>query len=1017
MSDAGTTAKATGGEPPRLLKSLIFIAWTAVANAQRLGAPWARRVALAAPSRVAAGVDCSSWDGDHVGCSGCVTSGECVYNERTSLCETVADTEKCPAGDFGPTGGEECDYEDLKCEMFSDECLGCADECSDGGFERCDDVLAICGIGKDLGEHHEDAIEKIEEEVEELGGDAKHPCAATPCLEGKFKKCAMAVEAWCAPVATGGIFPNGEPEVAPATTCTAEGCSAFMKNLRANAVDDVDYGGECPYARRRLRRRRVLRDVALGAVTVSEDCGERSVVEQDMAEYLRRFAEGEAPGSDVHTYWLDALTERCFARSAHDGLTLPRASDRLARDVGPALTGDCAAGACEDSTCPLGASFVEGGADVAVTCAVVGERRWCAQAELNAVVDVKATCPWTCDAACGNGDASLSGYTGCPCEAEGCAAVDAAPLCDRALCAPFKAEVVRAVEAAGGVQPVDEHWLRGAVAPGTFAAHGEPWTMPDFDALAASDAGTACGAFARSVYDCVETTAAFCNEIDWEDEACGRASTCGDGLLTWGEDCDDGAHFEAQDGCVGCRRDPRKACAVAGEACATCVRPDACDGAGSCPFCSLVAAAFHEAHPDAASPCDPASPCVGGRVVDLETARACDARVDAWCAALDAFGASDPACGIYERKAATYATPRVVGGNCSYVVRSVDVVAPGMDAVSVLVVDQSDCAADEDYDFDGDGVALATLTPCVDPFQEAARAAASYLKWKATHEADKDPRFASFADLDVDGLPACAAADVRGSAYVGVRVLGAVKGGQLDDGADESRALLDALAAGDATLSFGRRLVQADVGCVDETCAYGVERCTALGLARRRVASDATRFSAKMADLVASIKDLVGAGTKADYAARAFAVEALGASSAIHDARALATRVLRTTTETVYLYDQEDYCEHAEFVLGERNEAWEEDPCCNPIRRYEQCCERKDVEAGKRVVVEGVDEDVARDECTASVVDRVAHIQRSLAESATCREKLDVSDDFDRDYDQFWKFKDECLAKVARATR
>ena len=70
----------------------------------------------------------------------------------------------------------------------------------------------------------------------------------------------------------------------------------------------------------------------------------------------------------------------------------------------------------------------------------------------------------------------------------------------------------------------------------------------------------------------------------------------------------------------------------------------------------------------------------------------------------------------------------------------------------------------------------------------------------------------------------CAAADVRGSAYVGVRVLGAVKDGQLDDGADESRELLDALAAGDAKLSFGRRLVQADVGCVDERCAYGVER-------------------------------------------------------------------------------------------------------------------------------------------------------------------------------------------------
>ncbi|KAH8074730.1 hypothetical protein JL721_2303 [Aureococcus anophagefferens] len=774
-------AGATGGEPPRLLKSLIFIAWTAVANAQRLGAPWARRVALAAPSRVAAGVDCSSWDGDHVGCSGCVASGECVYNERTSLCETVADTEKCPAGDFGPTGGEECDYEDLKCEMFSDECLGCADECSDGGFERCDDVLAICGIGKDLGEHYDAAIKKIEEEAEELGGDAKHPCAARPCLEGKFKKCAMAVEAWCAPVATGGVFPNGDPEVAPATTCTAEGCSAFMKNLRANAVDDVDYGGECPYAGGVCDDAACSGDVALGAVTVSEDCGERSVVEQDMAEYLRRFAEGEAPGTS---------TARPSARRVV---------------VGGALTDDA-----DDACAP----------------------------------------PATCDC-------EGQGYTGCPCEAEGCAAVDAAPLCDRALCAPFKAEVVHAVEAAGGVQPVDEHWLRGAVAPGTFAAHGEPWTMPDFDALAASDAGTACGALARSVYDCVETTAAFCNEIDWEDEACGRASTCGDGLLTWGEDCDDGAH-----------RGPGRLRGL------------------------------------------PEGPAEGVRrrrrgLRDL-------ARLDGVDLA-ETYALADV--GIYEGSG---------GGKRA-------LADPRSPTARVFTSEgrfsQSDCAADEDYDFDGDGVALATLTPCVDPFQEAARAAASYLKWKATHEADKDPRFASFADLDVDGLPACAAADVRGSAYVGVRVLGA-----------------------------------------------------------------------------------------ADYAARAFAVEALGASSAIHDARALATRVLRTTTETVYLYDQEDYCEHAEFVLGERNEAWEEDPCCNPIRRYEQCCERKDVEAGKRVVVEGVDEDVARDECTASVVDRVAHIQRSLAESATCREKLDVSDDFDRDYDQFWKFKDECLAKVARDT-
>ena len=68
-----------------------------------------------------------------------------------------------------------------------------------------------------------------------------------------------------------------------------------MKNLRANAVDDVDYGGACPYSGGVCDDAACSADVALGAVTISEDCGERSVFEQDMADYLRRFAEGEAP--------------------------------------------------------------------------------------------------------------------------------------------------------------------------------------------------------------------------------------------------------------------------------------------------------------------------------------------------------------------------------------------------------------------------------------------------------------------------------------------------------------------------------------------------------------------------------------------------------------------------------------------------------------------------------------------------------------------------------------------------
>ena len=87
---------------------------------------------------------------------------------------------------------------------------------------------------------------------------------------------------------------------------------------------------------------------------------------------------------------------------------------------------------------------------------------------------------------------------------------------------------------------------------GAFGAAGAPWTIPlAADLKAASE--TACpDDLYPHVYDCVVAGAAYGNAGDNFMSSSGlHVSVCGDGLQTWGEQCDDGAYGGA-DGCVGC---------------------------------------------------------------------------------------------------------------------------------------------------------------------------------------------------------------------------------------------------------------------------------------------------------------------------------------------------------------------------------------------------------------------------------------------------------------------------------
>ena len=144
-------------------------------------------------------------------------------------------------------------------------------------------------------------------------------------------------------------------------------------------------------------------------------------------------------------------------------------------------------------------------------------------------------------------------------------------------------------------------------------------------------ATTICGAAnAKLLYECTTLTIDDCNaKDDWGDADCKtKLSTCGDGLLTWGEQCD-GLGF---DGCHKCEYDVRLTyCHTPGEACEACYRPNAVEVIGGnsrdyCPMCKerLDLSLGFGPSDDLPSPCE-VDACL--KVTDLAGAQACDAAV------------------------------------------------------------------------------------------------------------------------------------------------------------------------------------------------------------------------------------------------------------------------------------------------------------------------------------------------------------------------------------------------------
>ncbi|KAH8075566.1 hypothetical protein JL721_1580 [Aureococcus anophagefferens] len=253
-----------------------------------------------------------------------------------------------------------------------------------------------------------------------------------------------------------------------------------------------------------------------------------------------------------------------------------------------------------------------------------------------------------------------------------CEAFAARPLCERSACSLYRREVLEAYGAAKAFRAGEHEWVRRAT-PGAFG--DDAYAPPPWDAIASPYATTICGAAnAKLLYECTTLTIDDCNAKDhWGDEDCKtKLSTCGDGLLTWGEECE-GKGF---DGCHECEYDVRLTyCHTPGEPCEACYRAHAVEVIGGnsrdyCPMCKErmdLSLGFGPSD-DLPSPCE-VDACL--KVTDLDGARACDAAVAEYCGAVGAVGGRDPGCEAYAPQAYDYALPQVAN-DCAYQLERLD---------------------------------------------------------------------------------------------------------------------------------------------------------------------------------------------------------------------------------------------------------------------------------------------------------------------------------------------------------
>ncbi|GBG30306.1 Neurogenic locus notch-like protein 2 [Hondaea fermentalgiana] len=297
-----------------------------------------------------------------------------------------------------------------------------------------------------------------------------------------------------------------------------------------------------------------------------------------------------------------------------------------------------------------------------------------------------------CGRECPHTGCSSNYNDNCPCENNGCTAYYDADFAEGQVCTAVHEAVVNAFIAQGFLYP-ESSWTReyleamsGVILtpPGVFELPGEVESL-------AEEKGCA---FLDEIVSCVNATTSYCNsDRGFWSSSCRRLSTCGDGLLSWGEACDDGNTLPFQDGCHECNWVPDGwYCPGPGKPCEVCLRDPNVDqyrparpGLGTagraseesgCPFC-MNRRLENRLNPCLTDECK--------LVNDYPSAQACDEVVADYCAELGTHGMHDPGCTAYVNKSTAFAVPTIP--ECSFAKRTVEVHGEYLKKMSFMVIE------------------------------------------------------------------------------------------------------------------------------------------------------------------------------------------------------------------------------------------------------------------------------------------------------------------------------------------
>lgn len=253
----------------------------------------------------------------------------------------------------------------------------------------------------------------------------------------------------------------------------------------------------------------------------------------------------------------------------------------------------------------------------------------------------------------------------CPCKTNACVEFYDLDFSSRAACTRFRDQLLKEYVTNGYLQP-DSEWLiqELSLRNAYLSPHLNSSKFSASDKLRNMADLVGCE-FTDLTLECFTESAEFCNSgTNFYSQQCTKLSVCGDGVLSWGEVCDDGNMNDYEDGCRDCTLvEENYVCSRPGKPCELCDYDKSSTYDHTvCPFCRNEKISGLQ------------SPCYYNDCIDLNDytkATSCDEYVEFYCMSVSNKSLYDPGCTRFVSNAPKFAIPEVLD-SCTYDISKVN---------------------------------------------------------------------------------------------------------------------------------------------------------------------------------------------------------------------------------------------------------------------------------------------------------------------------------------------------------